>query len=280
MKQTMPLDQIRLIAIDLDGTLLNDDKEISPANHAAVQACIEAGYQIVVCTGRTLPGSRRFIEALDLPKQQAEYAILYNGAASYLLPDYQQIAGASLAPHAIKAVVEAWRDLADPQIQLVAFDQDHFFLVDAKEATVYTQKDAETLASPIIHMTSQELLGRTDIIKLMAIGPESALDACQTSLEGQLTDQVDVVRSQPIIIEFLIPGVNKATALMHLADRLNLIPSQVLAIGDQLNDLEMLEWAGYSVAMGNAHPQLQALADQVTLSNNDSGVAHVLHQLL
>ncbi|MBK0347302.1 HAD family phosphatase [Aerococcaceae bacterium zg-ZJ1578] len=270
---------IKLIAIDLDGTFLTDTKEVLAENVKAVHRVAEQGVKVVICTGRTLPGVRRFIEAIGL-EQDEDYTILQNGAATHRLPDYSLVSATYQPVSSRKALIDFFFETRSAEIQLVAFDQDHLFLIEDKTPIDIVAQDAATLKTDVTSISIDEFLKIDNIFKMMVLGPKEKLDEWTKNLTAELHEAFSVVRSQPVIIEFLSPNTNKATALMQLCQTLGIAATDVMAIGDEQNDIEMLKWAHHSVAMGNANDEIKALTRYITTSNNEAGVANILNQIV
>ncbi|MCW6660921.1 Cof-type HAD-IIB family hydrolase [Aerococcaceae bacterium NML201209] len=269
--------QIKLVAIDLDGTFLTDEKSITEENKRTLQAAIAQGIKIVICTGRTLPGVRRFLQQLPF-FEEGDYIILQNGAATHALPGLEIVAQQTVPATSRAQAWDILQAFRNQGVQLVAFNQDDMFLVDETQPSEIVQKDAETLDTAIQPISCEQFLAGEDLNKMMVLGSPEVLDKLEQAIPTEFHQLVNVVRSQAIIVEFLPKGVNKRSALESLVNQLGLEAHNVMAIGDQLNDIEMLEYAGLSVAMANAVPKVQTVADVVTKSNNESGVAHIIQQ--
>ncbi|MCW6663029.1 Cof-type HAD-IIB family hydrolase [Aerococcaceae bacterium NML190073] len=269
--------QIKLVAIDLDGTFLTDEKSITEENKRALQAAIAHGIKIVICTGRTLPGVRRFLQQLPF-FEEGDYIILQNGAATHALPGLEIVAQQTVSTTSRAQAWDILQAFRNQGVQLVAFNQDDMFLVDETQPSEIVQKDAETLDTAIKPVSCEQFLAGEDLNKMMVLGSPEVLDKLEQAIPTEFHQLVNVVRSQAIIVEFLPKGVNKRSALESLVNQLGLEAHNVMAIGDQLNDIEMLEYAGLSVAMANAVPKVRTVADVVTKSNNESGVAHIIQQ--
>ncbi|MGX7092040.1 Cof-type HAD-IIB family hydrolase [Hutsoniella sourekii] len=269
--------QIKLIAIDLDGTLLTDDKQIPQENLQAIQEVVDAGIQVVVCTGRTRQGAERFYT--QLPTSEDEYLIVQNGSLTYQLPDLQLMNAYSVDPAVAQSAYQALAKYQG-QVQLVAFDQDHFYLIGSQEPSQLTLADSQTLQMPIHYLSEEEFLESDRLNKYMFIGESQWIDDLEANLPVDLKTSADPVRSQPFLLEILPQSVNKATALKALAQHLGLGPDQVMAIGDQLNDLEMLKWVDHSVAMGSGVATVKEACRHITLSNQEAGVAYALRNFV
>lgn len=272
------MDNIKLVAIDLDGTFLTDTKEIPEANIEAVHRLMEKGIQVVICTGRTLPGTRRFIEKIDFGNED-EYAIVQNGAATYRLPGYDIMTAAYQSVENRQQLVQFFFDSRPNTLQLVAFDQENLFLIEDQEPSEFVKRDADTLATPVTLISQTDFNQVEGIFKMMVLGPKEDLDAWNEMITDEIKGVFDVVRSQPIIIEFLSNNMNKATALKALSEALGISRDEVMALGDEQNDIEMLKWAKHSVAMGNASPTIKELCLYETGTNNEAGVAAALNRI-
>ncbi|UUX33232.1 Cof-type HAD-IIB family hydrolase [Fundicoccus culcitae] len=268
---------IELIAIDLDGTLLTDAKTLSQENIAAIEAAVALDKKVVICTGRTLPGVRRFIQQLPMHQsEQDEYLILNNGAVTHRLPNLEIIHEATLDHEALRQLMAIIPQSEAQGARLVAFDQEHFFMVSQAAPTELVIADAKTLASEITAISFEEIMKIPRIYKAMIIAPSDVLDKIQSELPETLADVTSVVRSQPIIIEFLPKDINKGVALKALAQQLNIPRQAIMALGDQLNDYEMLDYAGLGVKMANGVDGIDAVTQATTASNNDHGVAKAI----
>lgn len=273
----MTLKDIQLIAIDLDGTLLTDDKQLPQANIDAIHQAIQAGVQVVICTGRTLPGVREIMAQLPFDGED-DFLILQNGSVTHRLHNLEIVEQVTLSQPARAALMAFARVFDEEGAQLVAFDQEGMMLMSQYEANEIVISDSKVLGTPITSFTAEEFLAFEGFNKAMVLGEPNVLDALKDRVPNELFDHFSPVRSQPIIAEFLVKGVSKASALKALAERLAIDAQHVMAIGDQLNDLEMLEWAGLGVAMGNAVSGIKEVADVVTSSNEDAGVAQAIEQ--
>lgn len=138
------------------------------------------------------------------------------------------------------------------------------------------------LVFAIVQAVSLEQLSQSHqvIFQAMYLGEKAALDAFELAASDHLRQSYHVVRSQDNILEILPKGVSKASALRELVEDLGLSADQVMAIGDAPNDIEMLNYAGLGVAMGNASEAIKRLADRVTVTNDEAGVAQAIHQFV
>ncbi len=253
----------RVIAVDLDGTLVPQSGGVPAGVAEAVERVQAAGAHVVAATGRSLSTTGYVAREAGMH----EYAVVSNGAmivtvdpeqvvevqtfdaSGLLLQLSELVSGATLAVERTDGVFLTNRHFVDPG---VAFD--------------IREVSFESLfAEPIVRV-----IVRSDAHLDTGLGPVlSHLD--MHSIAFGITDVA--------WIDFGIKGVTKATGLQTLCDRLSVAADEVLAIGDSMNDIEMLQWAGTSVAMGSARPEIRALADHVTGATPGAGVIEVLDLL-
>ena len=139
--------------------------------------------------------------------------------------------------------------------------------------------DVKIVNGSLKRISKEESLS-TEFYKLLLLGDEEQLNEFEMVIPGEWRDDFYVVRSQKYLIEVLTKGVNKAFGLEKLAQKLNIQSSEIAAIGDAANDIEMLEYAGLAIAMGNASEEVKAIADIVTDTNENNGVIKAIDKLI
>ncbi len=260
----------RLLAVDIDGTLVNARREITPPVRAAVAAAQERGVRVCLATGRIWPSARRFVEGLGADPP----VILYNGGLVYdHLRDEVWFRAPLPMDHAL-AVLRILR--RHPSVQPHLYADERVFVPRMTEATVaYQQKDG--LEAEAVGDLADWL--RAEPMKILNIGERADLLAVGREIDA-LPFSVNYVYSETNYLEILPPGVNKGSALREVAARLGLERESIIAVGDNLNDLEMIEYAGMGVAMANGPEELRARADFVAPSNNDHGLQEVIDRFV
>lgn len=264
---------IKLIAVDIDGTLLNDQGQILPATIQAVHQAATAGKKIVLCTGRPLCGVIDYLKQLGLWQHADQYVISYNGSL------LQTTTQTTLMSHQLQFsdyldLLEfahqnqaAFSLLTPACMYVTPGDQNRVILKEA--ATVKIELQTRTLAE-------MRALPNLIPVKGMILDEPVKLDYLQTVMPKAFKHRFTVLRSQKDHLEFTHPLASKESALRQLAGLLKIEPTATMAIGDEQNDLGMIKAAGIGVAMGNAVPQLRAIADQVTADNNHNGVGEAI----
>ena len=270
---------IQLVAIDLDGTLLRDDKSLSQENVDAIKEAIEQGVQVVICTGRTLPSIQYLSK--QLPQGDGdEYLILQNGAVIHQLPDLNIVHETVLTEGDRQAIYDVFKEYRSEEVQMVAFDPDKLYLVDDEVANSTVVQDAETLSTDITLAKFEEVLNLETLYKIVVFGGVEFIDDYLEKIPNDLYEQVHIVRSLPVAIEFIPKLANKANGLNALIQLLDIKAENIMTIGDELNDYEMVKMAGLGVAMENGHPEVKRVADELTLTNNENGVAHAIRKFV
>ncbi|MDO4667240.1 MAG: Cof-type HAD-IIB family hydrolase [Streptococcus sp.] len=267
---------IKLIALDMDGTLLNNKKEIPQAHIRAIHQAIEKGVKLVLCTGRPLVGVKPYYQQLGLGSEN-EYIIVDNGCATHQSKDWKLVNYHELSREDILYLYEISKQTS---VQLTVFDEERYLIIGEKPSDLVTYDAGLVFTTPKEISIEEATSGKNILFQAMFLAPSKELDHFQKTYESQLDQHFSVVRSQEYIYEAMPKQVTKATALKELADKLAIQPEEIMAIGDANNDLEMLEFAGLGIAMGNAPEHVKQLADAVTDSNENNGVATAIEKFI
>ena len=257
---------IKLIALDLDGTLLTSTKEISQKNKAALQAAREKGVHVVLTTGRPLQAIEGFLKELNLIGV-GEYSITFNGGL------VQENTGQILdkigfSKQEVEKIYQVTTQLALP---LDVLHGGNVYSLPAIHDSLYLT------CNPLLHKIESNI--ETLPIDLTYNKAVSAMDASFIDqqiplIPKDLYDQFEIFKSRDILLEWSPKGVHKANGLSRLIAHLGIDKSEVMACGDEENDLTMVEWAGLGVAMANATDKLKSVAKLVLPKTNDEdGIA-------
>ena len=267
---------IKLIAIDMDGTLLNNKKELSEETKQYFKEFHTKGTEtlLVLCTGRPETGIRPYLKDLGYLEEN-HYIISQNGANIYESQTGNRIMDAFVD----SAEFQKWIELGKKHgVSVMGAGVDYYYSI-AEDPTEWMEFDVKIVNGSIKRITREESLS-TDFYKLLLLGDEEQLNEFETIIPKEWRDEFYVVRSQKYLVEVLKKGVNKAFGLEKLAATLNIAPCEIASIGDAANDLEMLEYAGVAIAMGNASEEVKAIADIVTDTNENNGVIKAIDKLI
>ena len=262
---------IKLIAIDMDGTLLNNAHQITKTVRKAIFDAIESGVKIVLCTGRPVKAVFPYIEQLDLPHDE-DYVISLNGTMVQKTHNAEIVYSHKLA-HSELSKIESIRK--DYNINLTFFDESHYFYTGEKTDRLLF--DAAILGMEPIHLAIADIPKEMNIYKAMFVGEPAELDRFVQDVPAELYQTFYPIRSLPYVFEVLPKKANKGDALIGLAKLLGIPMSEVMAIGDGENDIDLMNAVVESVAMGNATETIKAAAKYETKTNEEDGVAHAIY---
>ncbi|WP_369188997.1 HAD family hydrolase [Streptomyces sp. R08] len=259
----------RLIATDLDGTLLRSDESISSRTRDALAAATAAGAAHIVVTGRGVPWTRHILDDLGYDG----LAVCGQGAQVYDAGEHRLLTSVTL----------------DRQLAGVALAK-----IEAEVGPLYLAASRDGLDGDVLVGDGYALTGSlpstplADVSELWAAPLNKIYIQHPTLTDDQLAEAarrsaggfVSIAMAGEGIVELLPLGLSKATGLSLAARRLGLKAADTIAFGDMPNDIAMFAWASHSVAMANAHEELKAVADEVTASHDEDGIAVVLERLL
>ena len=267
---------IKLVAIDMDGTLLNSKKELSEETKQYFKNFHNKGTDtlLVLCTGRPESGIRPYLKDLGYLEEN-HYIISQNGANIYESQTGKRVMDAFVD----SAAIQKWIELGNKHgISVMGAGVGYYYSFD-EEPTEWMEFDVKIVSGKLKRITTEESLS-TDFYKLLLLGDEEQLNEFETIIPQEWRNEFYVVRSQKYLVEVLKKGVNKAYGLEKLVKELNIQPSEIAAIGDAANDIEMLKYAGLAIAMGNASEEVKAISDIVTDTNENNGVIKAIDQII
>ncbi|CCG89121.1 sugar-phosphatase [Erwinia piriflorinigrans] len=266
---------IKLIAIDMDGTLLNPQHEVTPRVKQAIQTARDKGVAVVLATGRPFIGVQRYLQELGL-QQKGQYCITNNGALVQQAADGECVAEVALTFEDYLYFEQLSRSLG---VHFQALSKTELFTPN-KDISEYTVHESWMTGIPLRHRSVSEMDRNLTFPKVMMIDPPELLDAAIARIPHEALQRYTIMKSSPYYLEILDKRVNKGAGVRLLAERLKLSSNEVMAIGDQENDLAMLEYAGTGVAMGNGIEKVKAVAQFVTKTNAEDGVAWAIEKFV
>ena len=247
---------IKLIALDLDGTLLTTDKKLTNRTKATLKAAREQGVKVVLTTGRPLKAMDFFLKELGTDGHEDEYTITFNGGL------VQKNTGEILdkTVFSIDDVSRIYEETEKLNIPLDAISEGIVYQIQSDQESLYAQFNPALTFIPTAF-------------------PQEPLDAAILKISPELFDKYEIFKSRELLLEWSPKNVHKATGLAKLIEHLGIDRSQVMACGDEANDLSMIEWAGLGVAMQNAVPEVKAVANVVTpMTNDEEAVAWAIEK--
>jgi len=259
----------KLLAIDLDGTLLNSQKEITPRTEAALIEAQKRGHRIVLATGRPIVGARPYARQLRLDVYHG-FLLCFNGATILQCEDnkllYENYLPAQFIP-------KLYTKSKENGFAIMSYEGDCILTESVDDK--YIQHAARINRMQILKTRDFANI-KTPVPKCIITGETDRLILFEKLLRAEFGDELSIIRSESFFLEVMNRGVEKGTSLAQLLQMIHVNPENLVSFGDSYNDESMLRLAGWSVAMGNARTEIQSLADEVTASNDENGVSQVV----
>lgn len=271
--------KISLIALDMDGTFLDDQKRISEENRQVLLECVHRGIEIVPATGRTMLGIQEIADQFPFIR----YAITTNGAVVLDTKENKEISTCKLQPDLAVKLMQMARDsdddiMYDVYIDNIGYTTNEFlskldFYIQSPAVAELVRKTRRPVQNHILYV---EKTGKEAEKINMFFRTEEARQRMRRELAS--VPGILVCSSIANNLEINAAGADKGSALMRLADYLGIAHIETMAFGDGENDLSMIQMAGFGVAMENGDDVLKKTANYVTCTNNESGVAHAIRR--
>ncbi|QMV43393.1 Cof-type HAD-IIB family hydrolase [Cohnella cholangitidis] len=261
----------RLIAMDLDDTLLTDELTVSDATRQAMTEAIAQGAHLTIATGRMFDSAQKIARQVGLNVP----IITYQGSLIKNLLDEEILYERSVP---VDVAGELYEYCQAHGLHLQSYIADKLYVPEDNDKIKGYAKQSNipyTIEPDFVRIISNEKQ-----TKLLIIDEPAKLDALLPELKAKFGSKVHLTKSKPNYLEFMHPEGTKGHALRFLAAHYGIPIEETIAIGDAMNDHEMVQAAGLGVAMANAVPALKEIADFITLSNNDDGVKHVLEKFV
>lgn len=264
----------KLIAIDMDGTLLKNDKTVSDRTKKTLNEAREKGVNVVIATGRPIDGVSRYLEELDMLGEN-DYVLSYNGGLVLKTKSREIISKIALTGADLHYLHKLSKELG---VNIHAFSE-VYGLITPKNSK-YTEVEANINNIKIGINDYSKIEDDHSIIKVMMIDEPEVLQKAVDNLPKEVYEKYTVVRSTPYFLEFLNKEVNKGTGVKLLADHLGVKQEEVMTFGDAENDLDMIVYAGMGVAMANGFEEVKEAANYITDSNEEDGVAKAIEKFV
>jgi len=259
--------EVRAFACDLDRTLIGEDYVLHERTRNALGAARAAGIAVVVVTGRMFQSVRRYLTG-------PEPVVCYQGA---LVADPTSGALLRHVPIPLPLAREAIAAVQDAGFGLNCYVDDELYVAEPTpnaERYAAFQHIELRVVGPLLDWLER------DPTKLVVVDDAGALDTLGVELRGRFDGRLFIAKSLPFFLELAHPAVSKVAGIAFVAERLGFTPAQTVAFGDGENDFELLDWAGYAVAVANAHDEVLRRADLVCPSAAEEGVAQTIEAFL
>ncbi len=264
----------RLLATDLDGTLVTEDKRVTERTKQAVKAMVQAGGTVVLSSGRPSYGVWHVAEELGL-QEMGGYILAYNGGELLDCKSGRVEFSVQIPPEKIPQIVRLARA---HQTAVLTYEGEYVISEDAGD--VYVQGEARNTKMKVKQVRDLISYVNFPVVKLMMVGTEEKILQMEPVVQNALGPEFAVFRSEAYHLEILPAGIDKGSGLLRTLDYLGIPREAAISCGDYDNDIPMNEAAGLGVAMENGCPRIKEKADYITCSNEADGVAAVIEKFI
>lgn len=262
----------RLVATDLDGTLFNQYSKMSGKTLQAVEGLKAKGIAVAIASGRTCAEIAGLVKPLGLETYSKGYFLGYNGVIARKADTREVLFRKMIHGEDVRRIAR-WAEFRG--MKLHVFAEDRIYLSEGIELLLGS--DPELMgAAPRIK--ASEYAGSDEVYKVLILEADERLNEFQRNLPEDLKSRYTVFKSASHLLEFVHKDASKGRALAEVASSLGIPPSEVMAFGDEENDISMLEYAGMGVAMDNAKPAVKKAAKRIAMSNRLDGVAEMINR--
>ncbi|MCM3603248.1 Cof-type HAD-IIB family hydrolase [Robertmurraya korlensis] len=263
----------KMIVLDLDDTLLNDEHSLSKRNKEALMAAQELGVKVVLASGRPTFGMVSIAKDLQLD-QYGSYILSFNGSKIINAKTNEEMFNSTISSE----MAHRLYDLSKREGVAILSYKDESIVIE--EPNEYADIEATITGLPMQIVDQFKATITEPVVKAMMLAHPDVLVDVEQTLVKEVGEEVSVFRSKPFFLEFTALNVTKGTSLHQLTQKLGIAAEEVIAIGDSYNDITMIEFAGLGVAMGNAPDAIKEIANHVTETNNNDGVAQVVEEFI
>lgn len=266
----------KLVALDIDGTLVDDQKRLLPTSVSAILEIEQMGVKVVLTSGRPTYGIRAIAKSLRLD-EYGGYILSYNGGKLTSVGDGKILARRAIPRELLTVLYERVKEIPD----LAMFSYDHNEIItETPDNELVLQEQVVNGNMPIRKVEHLLRAMERDPLKVAVVGNNNLLYQLKEEMEQHYGDRLNFFNTFDQFMDVAPSGVDKGSTLEFLLEELGLKHEELIAVGDSHNDLSMIQVAGLGVAMANATEAVKRAADYVTTSNNADGIAHLLNKYI
>ncbi|NLB80452.1 MAG: HAD family phosphatase [Clostridiaceae bacterium] len=260
----------KLIATDVDGTLLNSNSVLTQATIQGMKDVVDKGVLFTISTGRPAAGVAKFADILDKDMP----FIIFNGAVVVMSKSGHVLYRCGLDMHLVKKIIDFGKAL---NTTMVIWSESNLYAFELNERVLKYKSISGV--DPILIKDIDELKDET-IIKILWNDETEKISEFQVDMQKKMGKEVNCHTSRPYYLEFVSLGASKAIALQKIEEKFGIKPDETIAIGDGYNDISMLQYAGLGVAMGNAPSEIKEIADITAPTNDNDGVLYIIKKYI
>lgn len=278
------MNKIKLIIMDIDGTLTNNDKIITKKTKDALIRAQEAGAKLVLASARPTSGLIDFSKELKMD-ENGGFLISFNGAKVVNCQTNEVLFDETMSVEDGQAVLEHLKKF---DVKTMIDKGNYLYVNDVFDNEVYfkgkfmnlIQYEARAGKFKLCEIDDLAAFANFPLNKILIGGKTEYLKENYDNIVGPFKDTLSCMFTSEVYIEFTAKGIDKGNALSKVLVPMGYKPEEMIAFGDSQNDISMLEFAGVGVAMDNAADEVKAIADKITLSNEDDGIAYIINDYL
>lgn len=263
-----------MLVLDLDGTLTNSKKEITPPTREALIEIQKAGKKVVLASGRPTPGITPLADILQLD-EFGSYILAFNGGRIIDCRTKQIIYNKTLPASVIPEIFEIVKQY---DVDIITYTDTQ--IISGIKSNPYNEIESRITGMPIVEVENFVEYIDFPINKCLVTGEPEQIVQVEKHLKQRFHKYLSIYQSQPFYLEVVPQNIDKAQSLQKLLNSIGLTADQMICCGDGHNDLSMIEYAGLGVAMANAEPLVKEKADYITKSNDEDGVLYVINQFM
>ncbi|MBC1466705.1 HAD family phosphatase [Listeria welshimeri] len=272
------------IILDIDGTLLNDDKKISPETKKALITAQQNGVKLILASGRPTTGMHLYAEQLEMEKYHG-LLVSYNGAKVVDCQTKEELFNQTLTIAEGKAVLEHMKQF---EVKVMIDKDDYMYVNNVYDCYIPYKGEEINIIQYESRGGNFKLCEKEDLAafldyrinKILTAGDPDYMQKNYQAMMAPFKNTLNCVFTADFYFEFTAKNIDKAKALDTVLTPMGIHAENIIAFGDGHNDITMVKYAGTGIAMDNAVPELKAVANSITLSNNKDGIAHVLNNFI
>lgn len=272
------------IILDIDGTLLNDDKKISPETKKALITAQQNGVKLILASGRPTTGMHLYAEQLEMKKYHG-LLVSYNGAKVVDCQTKEELFNQTLTIAEGKAVLEHMKQF---EVKVMIDKDDYMYVNNVYDCYIPYKGEEINIIQYESRGGNFKLCEKEDLAafldyrinKILTAGDPDYMQKNYQAMMAPFKNTLNCVFTADFYFEFTAKNIDKAKALDTVLTPMGIHAENIIAFGDGHNDITMVKYAGTGIAMDNAVPELKAVANSITLSNNKDGIAHVLNNFI
>lgn len=270
----MPKKKYEMIVLDLDGTLTNREKKITPRTKAALMEAQNRGKKVVLASGRPTPGVMPLAKELRL-NEYGGFILSFNGGIIMNCRTEEIVFSRQLPVESNERIIGL---ACEHRVDILTYERERLIVSSAE--CPYAKLESRINHMPMVEKEHMEVYVDFQVPKFLMMDDGDYLALVEPRVKAALGKNFSVYRSEPFFLEILPKGIDKAQSLERLLELLGLTREEMIACGDGYNDLSMIKFAGLGVAMENAVLPVRNAADYITASNNDDGVGRVVEKFM